>query len=229
MKVIEKEGLKSFEIPSPNVSEEYVFIPSSKIVDILEPEFKFKKCNLYTGTNHTLFFEKDGINIAIENSYDKSHALRFRLYDYYFYIPLNFQKRIHRGKYAQNFIEDLKKNKENIIEAVQDAKNVVEKLKTTTISDEFKKKIEEVVFGHLTKKGYKIRYNSKHNIFLNNNSTFYYYISWIITEYVEGNYIILKPNGKMRKGREIRNNFSILKLQQKIYKIIKENHPEVLI
>jgi len=222
--------LASIEVPGAKVSEKYVLVKSTDIIDILSPEFKFLNCTQWGTRNstHTVDLELDGDTISFENSFDRSSALRFRLGSR-LYIPL-IQKQIHLGKNAEQLIESITESKQDIIQSIKDAKNLEIHLKNTNIPDFIKEELIELIF---------VRPLSNENFIELDldikGETFYKYIVGLEDAFVNGTYNVVVKVGKdkkserIRKGWKLKDNLAPLKTQQKIYKYLKEQHPMIFI
>jgi hypothetical protein len=226
------EDLKKLEVVSSNVSEKYVPIYTSQIIEELSPEFEFVRATKYFpgGTRHeavlrTTLFNENGDFILIENSYDRSRSFRLSFLNNGILIPLNLEKIVHRGENAQNLANDLLVNKDEVLAALENAKKIVAYFKSTKISKKLKKEIFEIVFEKHLEKRYEVDVT-----IADSYDTIFKYIETIVDRYINGEYFIAnKSTNKIRKGTKIKSRFTQMNLTNKIYKYLKDNFPAIFI
>lgn len=228
-----KDELPALEIVSDKVSPKYVPIYTSKIVDELSSNFEFKHCYFSRNgtTKHIVEMQSENARIKISNSYDRTAALRMYLTtgeNGNILIPLELGKRVHVGQKAKDLTDDFKNYKNEILQAIDTTATIINTMKTTHIHDKIKEKINQSVFkSPLKRKGFK-------ELDLDvPGFTVYDYIDNCINQYITGKYnmVITLKNGneKIRKGREIKSNFSKLQIMNRVYKEILTNIPQLLI
>lgn len=223
------EKLKGFEKIDKKCSAKYVPIYSSRIIKNLSPEYSFTIGQKYTASRstHAIYLQnEDNDTIQIENSYDRSRAFSLRFVDSNITIPLDLNRVIHTGFNAQNLVENLLEDKDELNTALEHAKTTVRYLKDTKIPKSFKKKVLEVVFEDKQKlkttKEIDITIASSYN-------TFYDYIDTVVGRYLEGQYLIVNQKGKTRKGLRLKNRFKRLDVTNKVYKLLVQENPEIFI
>jgi len=228
-KITKVEDLKSFEKISQYVSEQYVPLYTSEIVKELEGSFEFESAVRYcdSGTMHSVtLVNREGDRIHIDNSYDRSRAFSLRFTDGQITIPLDLDKVVHRGTNAKELIDNIHRDKNSIVEALQDAKTTVLNLKETKITKEFKEAIIAVIFKDvLVSKEVDITIADSYD-------TFYEYIHTVTDRFLKGEYHTVGRNDKsdmIRKGRVIKSRFRRLDVTLKVYKFLKSNVPELFI
>ena len=232
MKHLNFKELKKIEIKGEDVSDKYVFLPSTEIANALFPEFSFDRATQWSSTNslHTVELQGFEERIVFENSYNGKNAFRLRLASNV-YAPIAFDKQIHLGHQAQDFLDNIKESKKDLMAAIEDAKGYVTYLKNTNIPQFIKDDIRDnVVFMWITKnKNFKAIELDEPT---HSANTFYDYIADIIQVHFTGSYTVYtESNGKSKKrrGNTPSNRFEEIKLQQRIYKYLKKNHPELMI
>jgi hypothetical protein len=223
------DGLINLERVSNKVSEKYVPIYTTDIIESLEPEFKFSHAyKLNNGTAHaailvTFRFNEDGDNILIENSYDRTRAFRLSFLKNSFIIPLDLDKVVHIGDRAKDIETHFAENKENILEALKNAKEIVHYLQVTKIPKKIKNDIKNIVFENQIKSGKEIDIT-----IASSYDSIFTYTETLIDRFVNGEYHTIK-DGKVRKGRKVKSNFRKLQLTNKIYKYLKETYKHIFI
>jgi len=229
-----KEEVKALEIIDENVSEKYVPIYTSEIIEHLEPEFSFKYGVKYYNFNsaHSVYLDYKGATISIENSYDRSRAFSFKYNDNGFIIPLNLNRKLHIGEQAKIIVDNISVNKDELIDAIENAKSAVEKLKHTPVRDDFKIAVRDIVFKQPMSKDNFVELVDWNVSEIYKNV--YDYTNAMIKKYEEGDYFVkLKSkktgNIELKAGRKSSSAFLKLQMTNAIYKYIKEAFPEVFI
>ena len=229
--------LKAFEVISSGVSEKYVPIFTSEIIEILSPEFKFVSGEKYYNFNsaHTVFLEDTkGTRIAISNSYDRTRAFSAYLISEEMRIPLNLDRQIHLGSEAAVLVENFKLNKPEFFVAIEHAKEIVGKLKTTNIPEYLKEEIVTYVFDKpLKRKGVvELDLVIAETDYYN---TCYGFINTVIGRYVKGDYNLVveskthKDGEIIRKGIKLSSRFIKLQVTNAVYNYLAEELPELFI
>lgn len=227
---LEKDKIKSIETISSKVSNKYIPILSSNIVDILSPEFIFIDCTRFTPSNSQhqirLKFREDIISII--NSYDGSKAFRMYLSSKNIQIPLNIDRQVHIGQYASSMEDSIKLNKQNLIDSIQLAHQVVDKLKNTPVHKSFEDQLLDVIFYSIKKRdGFQKISITQYGSHFNN---MYDYINFYTSEYLSGNYVvsfIKRGKDSFRKGRPIKSSFRKLAVMNDVYKYVIKNLPQI--
>ena len=229
------EELKAFELVDTNVSDKYVPIYTSEIIEILEPEFKFVGGEKYYNFNsaHTVFLESEnGIRIAISNSFDRTRAFSAFLIADEIRIPLDLDRQIHLGSEAAALTENFRDNKPEFFVAIEHATAVVRKLKTTNIPQYVKDEVTEIVFAATKKRKGFIELDL--NI-ADNYNTCFTFINSCIYRYIKGEYnVVLESKSSLdgeviRKGSKLSSRFVKLQLTNEVYSYLAEELPELFI
>jgi hypothetical protein len=220
------EELRKLEKVSPEVSEQYVPIYTTKIIEELTPEFEVVNIlRVFAGRNrHEVTLRRGDDYVVIENSYDRSRSFRLSFLSKGILIPLDLEKIIHRGENAKNLTEDILVNKDKVIEALENAKTIVETLRSAPITKKHKKEILNIVFERFIKKGYEIDIT-----IADSYKNFFDYIGTVVERYIDGDYYYEGANNKVRKGRKVKSRFLQLSITNKVYNYLKETHPAVFI
>ena len=221
------EAVKRIENVDPAVSDQYVPIYTSKIVEHLQPECQFivgwKFFPKLSAHNVVLSYKDE--TIIITNSYDRSRAFSMLIGKNHFYVPVKLDRVIHRGQGAEEVAEEFINNKKALFEGIENAKKIVNYFKDTKITEKTKKEIFNIVFKRQIDQGKKIIITIGDSY-----NTIQKYIDTIVERYFEGDYYTENPkNGKIRKGRKIKSRFNQLYVTNKIVKYIEQNHPEIFI
>jgi hypothetical protein len=226
------EKIKELEVISSSVSEKYVPIYTSQIIEELAPEFSLVSGSVYFDSRsrhevvlRTTRFSENGDYILIENSYDRSRSFRLSFLNNGILIPLNLEKIVHRGENAQKLTEDLLVNKEDVLTALENAKLIVSYFKNTKINKKLKKEILEIVFHKHLKKGFEIDITIGRSY-----NTIFSYIETVVDRYIKGEYYIAnKSTDKIRRGSKVKSKFTQMTITNKIYKYLKDNFPQIFI
>lgn len=242
--------LKNIERISKEVSDKYVPIYTSELVEVLKPEFTFLSGFTF-GSNTTkhgvTLKNKSGDKIRIYNSFDGTLAFRV----YYVTESLNFSlldnnRVVHRGDKARNISdkEHLNEIKDSIIKAIPNVKKLQTKLKTLKINTESKiaKVIKAAVFkGRADYYKYKIKDESYE--FVNyvdtvaekakengNPLSIYAYINLTVKNFIDGNYGIKHgKTGNVKGGRKVKTAFMKICIINDLTKAIEKNLVEYFI
>jgi hypothetical protein len=226
---------KAFEKVSPTLSKQYVPIWTSDVIEILSPEFTFKggaRMGKSTSCHYVDLESKDG-TIRLYNSYNGQWALSANYVSGDVVINLNINRLIHRGEKAENFIDNLKEAKEDIINAVPAAKAVAKKLQFEDVTPKLQTLISDIIFEGKSKTPGFVRYNNYTDIVVEERSnsktegnvSVAGYIKSSIKNYFEGMYSIEGVKGK-RLGRPHKNSMLRVHFQNKIIKMLQEEAPE---
>lgn len=225
------EQVASTEVVSDKVSEKYVPIFTTSIIDIMTPEFKFSHGIQYCKSTslHTVYLTNGEDTIAVTNSYDRTSALRFSFMLDGLHIPLNLEYQKHIGQNASSLVEDLEAYKPAILEALELAKIAEKNLKATHIPESFKKVIKDEIFKDTMKNKNFVRLELNIG---ESYDTFYKYIDTIVNRFNEGDYFVtsFSNNGtKTRNGMKIKSRFRKLQVVNKINKLLLEEYPEIFV
>lgn len=226
------DALNHIEKVSPKVSDKYVPIFTSKVIQNLSPEFEFKSGLKFSNANsqHMVYLKYDNqTDIAIANSFDRSRAFSVHLVSNNIHIPLDLDRQIHVGEHAASLTENFKINKSEVVDAIKHAKSIVFKLQRTPAIDRIKTDIINIVFDTpMKRKGFaELDFKIDRDV-----KTVYTYINAAVDTYIKGEYhIALEKNGKdiIRKGVKINSRFKKICIMNSIYKYIEKELPEVLI
>jgi len=219
------EKLKKIEKQSGNTTDKYIPIYTSKIIEDLEPEFKFITGIQYHpgSSRHQVILRYENNDILIENSFDGKRSFRFSFLSNRFIIPLKLDKVVHRGSNAKELTHDLLINKTEIIKSIENAKKLVYHFQSTKIPKKIKNKIFSIVFEkHLKNKNVDITIAKSYN-------TIFSYTETIVDRFLEGEYYLIDNKSKIKKGRKIKSKFAEIVLINRIYKTLKSEHPEIFI
>ncbi len=222
------EELKQIEVVSPNVSDKYVPIYTSDIIEILKPEFEFiEACQFVKGTNkhYADLINKDGDIIRIYNSYDRKLALSVSLVSDNINIDLGINRLIHIGGKAKEFTKLLEETKDDINESITTTKIAMAKFKTIPMSDKYTKIISDAVFYKEVNKKDFVSYTNYTDLLIKNKISVYEYIRISIDNFYEGNYTITYGD-KKSKGRSTNSTLRKLKVENKVMKVLTINFPE---
>jgi len=221
------QELKKLEKVSSEVSDKYVPISTTKIIEELSPEFTFVSANkvFYGLSRHEVVLKRGEDYILIENSYDRSRSFRLSFLSNGILIPLDLEKVVHIGEFAKNLVEDILVNKDKVIEALHNAKTVVTTLRNSPITLKYKKEIKNVVFEKHIKKGFKVDVGSIASRYDN----FFDYSATLAERLIDGDYLYENDKGKLRKGRKIKSRFLQLDAVNRVIKYLKDNNPAVFI
>jgi len=224
--------LKSFEHVSSKVSAKYVPIYTSEVIKALEPEFTFIEGMRYNNykTMHSVYLENDlGDKITIDNSYDRTRAFGFRFHSDGLAIPLNLDRQIHIGQHAQELADNLIVDKQALVDAIQNAKNVVQVLRDTPITQGFKDEIISVIFKKVIERnGFK----ALDIVIADSYDNFYSFIVTAVARYLKGDYTVtMDVDGRevTRKGHVIKSRFQRLYVTNDVYGYLEEERPEVFV
>ena len=226
------DELDALQVPDESVSDKYVLLKSTDIIDALSPEFEVQDIQQWNVTNSlhtvTLYNKENDLTIAFENAFSGKNAFYMRLSED-LHIPLNFGRQVHSGSPASTMVEHFQDAKLDIIQAAVDAKDVYQKLKTTNIPQFIKDDIEKLVFGHiLPRKNFiAMIYDDQRE-----HNTFAEYINFIINAQANSAFVVEMSgkNGTTLKSVKVPlNKFDGVYLQQKIYKYIKKELPMTFI
>jgi hypothetical protein len=226
-KFSEIEKLKDFERVSGAVSEKYVPIYTSKIVEALK-DWEFIDGIRYTKgrTFHSVKLKKNDDYIIIDNSFDRSRAFSFKLVAGNTYIPLGLNRVIHRGEGAGKINDEIAENPEAINEAVKNAKLIANKLDRIPATETFKKAIIDTVFEK-TKNAKN--FDELDLIIGYSYDTVKKYVDTVVDRYIDGEYYIVKTDGKIRKGRKIKSKYREVEVKNKVFKTIIKEYPELIV
>ena len=222
--------VKKIENISGNVSEKYVPIFTSDVIDIMEPDFIFVggvKWHKNT-TQHYIEMKRGNDFIRIYNSFDRTAAFRM-FYKGEISIDLGIDKLVHRGKKAASFKDVLEESKEEIVEAIDRTKNGIAQLGQIQVTLELQKKISDVIFGkYLKKKGFQEYTNYVDSIVEQKGMSVLSYIKSTIANYNKGLYTVT-IKGVKKEGREKKSLFTKLKLEGKVNKFLLSEYPELFL
>jgi len=227
---LNKEEVKLIEHVNENVSDKYVPIFTSELIDLLEPEFQFDSGMRVkqTETGHYVDLKKANDTIRIYNSFDRSMALRVHLVSDGISIPLGIDRLIHRGEKASNFQEEFKAAKQDILDAVIVAKTFKDHLDNTIATKEIAKAITESIFvmGSRKKDNKDITDIVNYaDLLLDQNISVSKYINISIRSYLKGEYNYTKNDVKM-SGKPKRSVLGIIHLENRLVKTLEEKFPE---
>ena len=224
------EDVKKIEKVSKNVSEKYVPIFTSDVIDIMEPDFVFVggvKWHKNT-TQHYIEMKRGNDFIRIYNSFDRTAAFRM-FYKGEVSIDLGIDKLVHRGKKAASFKEILENSKDEIVEAIDRTKNGIVQLNQIQVTPELQNKISDVVFGkYLKKKGFQSYTNYVDSIVEEKGMSVLSYIKSTIANYNKGLYTVT-IKGVKKEGREKKSLFTKLKIEGKVNKFLLSEYPELFL
>jgi len=229
------EELKNFEVVSDKVSDKYVPIFTSDIIEILSPEYvldygeKFSNSN----TQHSVFLynKQDNSSIVISNSYDRSLAFSLHLISNSVRVPLDLDRQIHIGHNAASLVEGFKADKQEVFEAIEHAKDVIIKLRQTNIPDYVKEEVTSIVFADKIKQK---RFIELDLIVSEKYETCYSFINEVTSRYIKGEYNLVvtaanEDGEKIQKGRKLTNRFDKLKITNAVYKYLSKELPELFV
>jgi len=243
------KDIKMLEVPT-GVSEKYVPILTSKIIETLAPEFTFKLGVKFgkDSKHYVDLISKDNERIRIYNSFNGSLALRIYLVSEEIQFNLVDNDRIiHRGEKARNasnkeFLTEIKDAIVNSIKNIKTLKTNLEKLEINLKSDlaeEIKNAISKDSIYHYNKtkdKDNKFEFvnyvdtvaeKAKEN---GNPLSVYKYINLSIKNFLDGNFGYKNiKTGNIKAGRKRASIFLKVKIYNNITKILEDKLPEYLI
>ncbi len=228
------DELAKFEIVSPNVSEKYVPIFTSDIIEILAPEFEFDYgLRFVTGsTKHFVDLVSDEGILRIYNSYDRTLAFRMSYIADGMSVDLGVDRVIHMGQNAKELVEKIRDHKDDILTAFATAKLIVSKLSDTPITKELAEKISDEIFYWDTKKKGFQGYDNFIDMFLAEDSkvelSVFTYIQRSIKEYLDGNYTYV-INGTKKNGRKTKAILTKVYMEKRILNVLEEEFLEYFI
>ena len=253
-----EKTLRNIERPSANVSDKYVPIYTSHIVEALKPEFSFDYGYQFGKTSSKHYVQlknKDQDVIRVYNSFDRTFALRIYFISDDLQFPLVDQGRVvHIGEKARN-VEDLKELKAEILKSIPAIKELKAKLqdeKVTKLDTEIIKEINKIIPEDVL---YRTEYNIRNRKgdkksdlkleFVNYVDTvakkaqengkplsLYNYINLSVRNYVDGNYGIkqtYKGVETLKGGRKIVSPFTRTRTLFRINNQLQEVLPEYFI
>ena len=222
-----------FEKISPRLSNKYVPIFTSDIINILSPEFKLvggARIHTSSTTHYVDLESKDGL-IRLYNSFDGNLALSANYIVGDIVINLDIERLIHRGNKATTFLDDLKQAKQEIIDAVPAAIEVAKKLHQDSVTPELQKMISDIIFEKEIKKEGFVEYTNYTDVVVDNKRkdespvSVASYINSTINNYFKGLYTVtigsVKTTGKKHSSVLTRITF-----QNKIIKKLRSEKPE---
>lgn len=248
------KALKAIEVPD-GVSDKYVPIYTSKLVEVLKPEYKFAKGYRFGSKTSKHFIDlvptdsdkNSNEKIRIYNSFDGSFALRV------YFVSENFQYNIvdndrvvHVGEKARTISEEdnLKELKESIINAVPNVRLLKAKLENIPVdlNSEFTKTIKDVLSGG-TLYYFKRQQKDENYVFVNyvddvaklaekngNPLSIYAYINLSIKNFIDGNFGFRHTKTNELKGkRAINSPLSKVQILNAIAGVLEEEFVEYMI
>ena len=231
-----RQDVENIENIDANVSEKYVPVYSTELIDILAPEFEFKGGLLFHpgSTKHSLHFTtKDGDDLVIYNSYDRRLALGFYLKTGEFNVDVGVDRLIHMGQRAKDFAQALQDSKADILKNIKNTKTMMYTLAQEDIDTTIAANITNIVFGT---KLYKGRERTPSGVQIVNPADYLIekeisvkaYIDLTLKNFYEGNYTYLQ-NGVKKIGRPTKQLFQKVTIQNKLVKYLKEVYPELFL
>jgi hypothetical protein len=250
--------VQAIEKVSPKVSERYVPIYTSELIEALAPEFEFVsgyKFGRGTGSKHYVTLKnKDNDYIRIYNSFDASLAFRAYLVsdDIQFSI-IDENRVIHTGDKARSLgdKDHIQEIKEAIIKAIPNTKLLSSKLKDTEIDldSEIADKIKEAIskkrlysFKRSQKRSKKVEKDADYE-FVNytddvvkklqdagKNISIYSYINLSIKNFLQGNYGIKNTKTQVvSSGNPVKSVTVRLIITNNVTKVLEKDCFEYLI
>ena len=220
--------VKAIENISPDVSEKYVPIFTSDIIDILSPEFKFVDgCQPVASSTAHYVDLSDGTNtIRIYNSYDRKLALRFAFVEQVA-IDLGVDRLIHLGNKAATFVGSLEDTKKEILAAVNTAAKINAYLSDVKITPKIAKSISDIVFSNIVKKEGFQEYTNYIDLLVPKVSI-KAYVYQTLNKYMAGDYVYtikgVKKNGKRKDSL-----FFKLTKENQLMNLIQEEYVELML
>lgn len=209
-----RKELERFERISSRVSKKYVPIYSTKLVESLEPQFKYIGVNPYsrTGNNGSRHYITmscgESLLLRIENSFDGTLALRISFQ--YNNFVFGFIRQVHIGKNAI----DMSTTNE-ISEIYKSALKYVDTLSAIKFTKEEQLQIIEIV---AKERGISIARLNNPEQYTDDNLSAIDFIEKILE-------IVYNQGVKMSKP--LKNDFCKMKVSKKIYKFLDETYPEL--
>ena len=226
--------VKAIENVSENVSERYVPIYSTELIEALAPEFEFQNgLKFRPGSNaHYIDFKgRDGEHLRIYNSYDRSMAIRVDMISEGVSIPLGIDRLIHLGKKAEHFKEDFTEAKKDIIEAVATGQEIDMFLKNTVAVAPITEKITKAVFkiGRTKEQEAKItEVNNYTDLLLEKGISLKVYLNKTINSFIKGEYTYIS-DGVKRNGTRRDSMLQKLQCENRVMTLLKEENIEVFL
>ncbi len=223
------DEIKAFEIVSDKVSDKYVPIYSTDLIEILSPEFELVQAKRTTTSLTSHFVDmvnKDGDRLRIYNSYDGTLAFRMSLFTGTYGIDLGTDRVIHRGKTAKSLKTILEESKQDILNSVKTAKKIKTKLSELDVDKETAKNISNTVFLHRTKqKGFEKYTNYVDILVEKTNISIDKYINMTVDKYINGDYTYVE-NGKKKNGRKANSTLLKIRIENSIISNLMSEYPE---
>jgi len=241
------KDIKALEVPT-NVTEKYVPIYTTELIEALKPEFKFiSGVNFgYKDSKHYVDLNNEkGDRIRIYNSFNGSLALRI------YYVSDNLQfslvdgdRIVHRGDKARNasdkdFLTEVKEAIINSIDNTKTLKTNLEKIEidlNSDLADEIKKAVSGyTVYQYNRNKDTKFDFvnyvdevakKAKEN---GNPLSVYKYINLTVKNFVDGNFGYKDEKGNVKSGRKVNSSFVKVTVYNSLTKVLEDKLPEYLI
>jgi len=237
-----RKDVENIEHIDPNVSDKYVPVYSTELIDILAPEFEFKGGTLFHpgSTKHSLHFvTKDGDDLVIYNSYDRRLALGFYLKTGDFNVDVGVDRLIHMGQRAKDFAEALENSKADILKNIKNTKTMMYTLAKEEVDATIAANITNIVFGSKLFEGRErkatgVQIVNPADMLLeikeakDQTVSVKGYIDLTLRNFYEGNYTYL-VNGVKKVGRPTKQLFQKVTIQNKLVKFLKETYPELFL
>jgi len=219
-----RKELEKYERISSSCSKKYVPIFSTKLVESLEPEFKYLGVQPYSrtgnnGSRHYITMKKnDSIELRIENSFDRTLALRISFV--YKNFVFGFVRQVHIGQNALSISQT-----NEISDIYKKATDYVQKLTSIKFT-----KIEQMQIIQIAAKerGISIARLSNPTQYLNEDLNAMEFIENVLEMvYNRGVEYISTKTDSTKLSKPMNNDFTKMKVSKKVYSFLDKVYPEL--
>lgn len=212
------EEIQSLEKVSPRVSDKYVPMKTSALVNQLQPEYTFSHGSKFrpgSSGHYVIMTKGESIDLMIVNSFDRSAALSMR-FNYNGFIFGNIRQ-VHMGESAKELIGSA----DEIASWYKNAQRTLNSLQTYKMPEKDLKIIADIVFKTrgVKDKVVNVNYNQKNTLD---------FILHLISGIQSGTFIKETKRG-LKVVRELKNQKKLIKINYRIWKYLEENNPELYI
>lgn len=212
------EDIKNLENVSSRVSEKYVPIKTSALVDHLK-DFHFTKGSKYRRGSSAHWVKMNpkkssDINVYIENSFDRTLSFRVR-FEYENFI---FGK-IRQNHIGQNAI-DIRENFKDFTKSYSQALDTFEIMSNRSLSINEMESIAEIIIttrGNVFKNVQGIEYSG----------SMLQFIVKLMNDVKEGELQYFNRKGQLKQLRKIKSQMKMIDISSKLWKYISNKYPEL--
>ncbi len=215
------EDVKTFEKVSPKCSSKYVPIKTSDFIKAMDGKFDFVggKQYQYASSAHSVTLEKgEGLQVYIENSFDRSMSLRVSFkYNEFIFGRI---KQVHIGQGAQ----ELAKMSNDITKWYDNASGAINTLRNMTLPLDVQVEIAKIAFKA---RGVDLAYIR--NLEYNSNNALEF-IEYIVQGIKEGDFFRTDlKTGKLKTLQKVKSQYLVVKINNEIWEYISDEYPELYI